>query len=236
MNKLVETVLREINSENNPYFVDLKNKTFSQEDFIETQIQFFFAVTFFSRPMAALAAKIPSPKLRLEIMRNVWEEHGEGDPQRIHGVTFQTLLKRLASVTPEKIEARSLWPEVRQFNTLLAGVCVIDEYLIGCATMGMVERMFCDISYWTAQGIINNGWLSSDQMIHYDLHKDLDVRHSQDFFDVLSASWNENPETQYYIEQGLRLGATAFYSLYEGLHRARKRRWIRNVTGPHSRA
>lgn len=31
----------------------------SREDFIETQIQFFFAVIFFSRPMAGLAGRMP---------------------------------------------------------------------------------------------------------------------------------------------------------------------------------
>jgi pyrroloquinoline-quinone synthase len=185
--------------------------------------------------MAALAAKIPTPELRIEIVRNVWEEHGEGNLGKIHGNTFIEFLRRLGSISPEQIEARALWPEVRIFNTTLVGACVLDEYLIGCAMMGMIERMFCDISAWIGQGVVVNGWLTREQMIHYLLHENLDVKHSQDFFDVLQPAWDARVENRYFIEQGLRLGATVFYGLYEGLSRGRKRRLTRDVKGPHVR-
>ena len=61
----IDSILSEINYKNNPYFQSLADGIFDKDDFIETQIQFYFAVTFFSRPMAALAAKIPLPHMRL---------------------------------------------------------------------------------------------------------------------------------------------------------------------------
>ena len=79
MNEIVEKVLAETDPHNNPYFVALRDGSFEKDDFVETQIQFYYAVVFFSRPMAAVAAKIPSAKQRLEVLRNVWEEHGEGN-------------------------------------------------------------------------------------------------------------------------------------------------------------
>ena len=39
-----------------------------------------------------------------------------------------------------------MWPEVRAFNTVLVGACVMDEYLIGAGVMGIIERMFSDIA------------------------------------------------------------------------------------------
>jgi pyrroloquinoline-quinone synthase len=235
MNNVIEGVLKEIDYPNNPYLVSLREKSFSKADFIETQIQFYMAVVFFSRPMGALAAKIPTPELRIEIVRNVWEEHGEGNPTKIHGNTFIEFLRRLGQVTVDQIDERALWPEVRIFNTTITGACVLDDYLVGCAMMGMIERMFCDISAWIGQGIVENGWLPKDQMIHYALHEDLDIKHSQDFFDVLKPAWDINSENRYLIEQGLRLGATVFYGLYEGLFRGRKRRVKRDLRGPHVR-
>jgi len=59
LNDLIEQVLKDTGYDVNPYFVNLQEKTFEKSDFVETQIQFFYAVIFFSRPMAALAAKIP---------------------------------------------------------------------------------------------------------------------------------------------------------------------------------
>lgn len=222
---VVERILSESRWRRNPYFEALREKRFDKADFVETQIQFYFAVIFFSRPMAALAARIPTAELRVEVLRNVWEEHGEGNLGLTHGSTFRELLSRLAGITEEQIEERALWPEVRVFNTALAGCCVLDEYLISCGAMGMVERMFSEISGWIGRGIVEAGWLPPGQMIHYDLHERLDVRHSDDLFDVLAVPWRAGgAEARYYVEQGLRMGATLFDGLYEGLWRSRARR------------
>jgi hypothetical protein len=236
MEKLIAEILRDTPYRDNPYFSALRGGEFEKPDFIETQLQFHNAVVFFSRPMAALAAKIPTPDLRVAILSNVWEEHGEGDPTRQHGSTFVEFLHRLdRSITPEELARRALWPEVRIFNTTLAGACVLDEYLIGCGMMGMIERMFCEISAWIGRGVVERGWLAADQMIHYNVHATLDIRHSQDFFDVLKPAWDSQPADRYYIEQGLRAGAVLFDGLYEGLYRNRKRRLMRDLPGPHAR-
>lgn len=224
MNDLIQRILDESDYAANPYFAALRDGSFEKDDFVETQIQFLFAVVFFSRPMAAVAAKIPEPKRRLEVLRNVWEEHGEGNTSLMHGETFQTLLERLAGVTAAEVSRRALWPEVRAFNTTLVGACVMDEFIVGVGCMGMIERMFCDISGWIGRAIVERGWLSEEKLIHYDLHEELDVRHSQDFFDVLRPSWDNSTEDRYYIEQGLRLGAYSFDQLYRGLYRSRQRR------------
>ncbi len=225
MNDLIAAILNEVPWRSNPYFAALREKRFDKADFVETQIQFYFAVVFFSRPMAALAAKIPSPELRMGILRNVWEEHGEGDTRITHGATFRELLHRLGGVDDADIERRTLCPEVRIFNTALSGCCVLDDHLVSCAVMGMIERMFSEISSWIGRGIVDNGWLTRDRLIHYNLHEALDVRHSDDFFQVLEGSWRRGgAEGRYYIEQGFRMGATLFDGLYEGLWRARARR------------
>lgn len=234
--ELIDTVLTESAYHNNPFFSALRDGSFRKEDFIETQIQFFFAVSFFNQPMAALAAKIPTPQLRIEVLRNVWEEHGEGDFSRVHGVTFTELLKRLGEIQPEDIEIRALWPEIRAFNTFLVGACVLDEYLTGVGIMGMIERMFAEISSWIGCGIVERGWLSQDRLIHYSLHSELDIKHSQDFFDILQHSWDKSKEDRYAIEQGLYLGAYVFNRLYEDLYNARTRRVFRETRGAHSRA
>ncbi|MEM9380106.1 MAG: iron-containing redox enzyme family protein [Planctomycetota bacterium] len=233
----VERVLAEADHARNPYFVALRDGSFTFDDFVETQIQFYFVVQFFSRPMATVAAKIPSAELRLEVLRNVWEEHGEGDLSRAHGATFREFLRRLAGLRSEELEARALWPEARLFDTALAGASALDEWIVGVAMLGMIERMFVDISGRIGRGVVERGWLAEDRMIHYDLHEALDVKHSQDFFDVLRGTWDEDPAARYYVEQGLRLGATAFDTLYRGLYRARGRRaWAPDRTGPHARS
>jgi hypothetical protein len=231
MQKLIDDVLADVAHRENPFFRALNDGSFAREDFLETQYQFYWAVTFFSRPMSALAAKIPDAARRTSILRNVWEEHGEGDPARTHATSFTTFLSRLAAVdaeaTQRELDKRPLWPEVRAFNTLLAGACVLDDFIIGAAALGMVERMFADISGIIGRAVVARGFLSAKDLVHYDQHETLDVRHASDFFEVLAPEWARGPEQQYLVEQGLRMGAMAFDQLFARLYRCRSRRWVR---------
>ena len=232
MQDLVDRVLADIYAHNKPYFAALRDGTFAKDDFVETQIQFFYAVVFFSRPMAVIAAKIPSAEMRVEVMRNVWEEHGEGEPEHMHGATFRLLLERLGGITLKDIESRVLWPELRAFNTALIGCATMDDWEVGTACFGIIERMFVDFSSWIGKAIIDQGWLPEDQLVHYKLHEEVDVRHSADFFSVLERSGEMDSRMRYCVEQGLRMGAYLFDQLYAGMYRARGRR----IFAPMSRA
>lgn len=231
LDELIDDIARETDHPTNPYLVALAESSFERADFLETQIQFHSAVVFFSRPMAAVAAKIPSRRLRVEVLRNVWEEHGEGHESDQHGSTFLEFLRRLGGVEEADIDRRPLWPEVRMFNTTLTGACVMDDYRVGVGVMGMIEFMFSDISARIGQAIVHHGWLSADRLTHYSLHRELDIKHAADFFDVLRPAWDEGTSSRYSIEQGLRLGAYAFDTLYRGLFAARARRWICEAPG-----
>lgn len=245
MERLIERILRDSGFRSNPYFQSLACGEFDRADFLETQIQFYHAVIYFSVPMERLAQKIPDEALRAPILLNVSEEHGEGDPARSHASTFREFLSRLGGVTVWDIERRALWPEVRLFNTALIGACTLEDHLVGAAMLGMIERMFSEISGWIGQGVVAHGWIAREHMVHYDLHQTLDVRHARDFFDVLRPAWNTGSpersslnapaESRYAIEQGLRLGAATFDSLYGGLYRNRRRRLVREDIGPQAR-
>jgi pyrroloquinoline quinone (PQQ) biosynthesis protein C len=217
------------------YFASLEDGSFERDDFVETQIQFLFAVVFFSRPMAILAARLPRPELRLSLLSNVGDEHGGGDLRLSHERTFLTLLERL-NVSRADIERRALWPEVRAFNTCLAGVCAMDDVYTAVAVLGIIEDLFAGLSARLGKGIVARGWLEAEAMIHYDLHAELDVDHAEDFYRLIEVPYEQDPRHAYQVEQGLELGACVFLGMYEGLYRARGRRVERSVTGPHSLA
>jgi pyrroloquinoline quinone (PQQ) biosynthesis protein C len=167
-----------------PYLRALADGSLSREDFVETQIQFLFAVVFFSRPMAALAGRLPRPEMRLSLLDNVRDEHGEGNLSLSHERTFLALLARLGVALPE-IERRALWPEVRAFNTVLAGACLLDDTLTGLAALGIVEDLFSGISAALGRGIVARGFLQAGELVHYQAHEVLDVSHAEGFYAVL---------------------------------------------------
>ncbi len=209
-------VLRKISILENPYFAALADGTMSLESFRQTQEQFFFAVTFFPRPMAALVARIPNPRARLDILHNLVEEHGEFQEDQFHHTTFQRFLASIGSRLDDA-EGAPLWPAVRAFNSVLSASCLLDELEVGVACMGIIECAFAGISAAIGTAVVERGWVSADNLVHYKLHAEIDERHAAEFFAVIEPRW-EDEGGRYSIEQGLKLGAYIFDRLYRDLH------------------
>jgi pyrroloquinoline-quinone synthase len=211
-------VLERVGIMRNPYLVDLQNGSMSLESFRRTQEQFFFAVTFFPRPMAALIGRIPNPKSRLDILHNLVEEHGEFQEEFFHHTTFQRFLETIGD-RPEKLPELSVWPPLRAFNSVLTCSCVLDELEVGVGCMGIIEYAFADISAVIGQAVVARGWVPREKLIHYALHATIDTRHAEEFFAVVEPSW-DNTQRRYFIQQGLELGAYIFDRLYRDMHAA----------------
>ncbi len=214
---VAEQVKLEIGIDTNIYFRSLHDGSMSLDGFRRSQQQFFFCVAFFSRPMMALVGRIPNPSRRLEILKNVVEEHGQFEESAFHQHTFESFLRSIGSDVRGLEDQGRQWPEIRAFNSSLIGACLLDELEVGIACMGIIEYCFVTISTRIAQEVVERGWLKEEELVHYRIHADIDIRHAQDFFELLEDPWIEG-ERRVWIEQGLRLGAYIFDRLYSSLH------------------
>ena len=215
--KCAEQILKKSGVLSNGYLKALSDGSMSKEMFRLSQEQFFFAVMFFPRPMSALVGRIPDPIQRLDILKNVVEEHGEFAESKFHQTTFQNFLTTLGSDVGSLGDKRALWPEVRAFNTVLAGSCSFSELEVGIGCMGIIELAFASISASIGASVVQHQWVDRDNLTHYSLHAKLDERHAAEFFQVIEDSWDD-PDRRHYIEQGLSLGAYVFKQLYESLY------------------
>lgn len=216
-----DEVLKRIGIFDNLYLHALADGSMSLEAFRMSQEQFFFAVSFFPRPMAALVGRIPDPKLRIDILHNLVEEHGEFQEELYHANTFQRFLRSIGSEKdPEEAE---VWPALRAFNNVLTSACVLDELEVGVGCMGIIEYAFADISAQIGKAVVDRGWVSEDRLVHYKLHAEIDTRHADEFFAVVEPRWDD-ARRQYYVRQGLELGAYVFNRLYLDMYEAGRRR------------
>ena len=215
--KRAEKVLKKSGVLTNGYLNALSDGSMTKEMFRQSQEQFYFAVKFFPRPMSALVGRIPDPIQRLDILKNVVEEHGEFTENKFHQSTFEQFLTSLGSDIESIGDEKSLWPEVRAFNTVLAGSCLLAELEVGVACMGIIELAFATISASIGASVVQRKWVDPDNLTHYSLHAELDERHADEFFRVIEDSW-DNPARRFYTEQGLTLGAYIFKQLYESLY------------------
>ena len=195
-----------------PYFIALGSQDMTRERFVDSQCQFFHAVGFFSRAMAALLARQPDSASRQVLMHNLAEEHGwdeekggEFRPAFAHDRTF---LQFLASLQSRPL---AQGPEVRAFNLALYGACVSETVPFAFACLGMIEYAFADISALIGNAVVQNHWVPSEGLVHYSLHAELDKRHAAEFFEVVE---NHPPED---VKAELDYGWHIFAQLYRSL-------------------
>ncbi|MDB5292784.1 MAG: iron-containing redox enzyme family protein [Phycisphaerales bacterium] len=211
-----DAILQRVDLLNNPYFKALGDGSMSKECFRATQEQFLFAVRYFPRPMAALISRLPEPTLRIGILHNIVEEHGDFEESRFHQNTFRQFLSSIGSAGP-KTDGPAMWPAVHAFNSILMSACACDELETGVCCLGIIERAFADISTLIGRAVVGRGWVAPNDLVHYTVHAELDVRHADDFFAMVEPEWDD-PRRRCAVEQGLELGAYAFDALYRGLY------------------
>jgi pyrroloquinoline-quinone synthase len=198
-----------------PFFRCLANGEMDRAAFMVTQQQFYHAVINFGRPLAMIAAAIPSYEERAGIIENLWEEHGKGDLTKTHGYSFREFLRRINH--GREVELVSPGVAVISFNCFLMQVCQEEDYLRGVAALGMVERLFADISCFIGTSVVHRGWIAKEELIHYNLHQELDHLHAEDFFKILR-NYSEDPKRSTAIVSGLEAGAASFLQLYHDLY------------------
>jgi pyrroloquinoline-quinone synthase len=185
----------------------------SREDFVRTQVQFLFAVEPYADCLAVLAARCESPKARRVLEQNVRDERGGDDPSHAHGQTFRALLGKLG-VSATQIDASTKWPCVEVFNAGVREACTSAPEQSGIATIAVIEDMFTDISARLGQGIVARGWLAREDVVHYDVHEQLDRIHADALYALLDPS-GESGVRQ--IEHGMARGVSLMVDLYAGL-------------------
>ncbi|MEI7374812.1 MULTISPECIES: TenA family transcriptional regulator [Dickeya] len=216
---LLETTTYAMNVAEHPYFSKLINGEISKQGFIDSQMQFAHLVQFFSRPMASMIANIPNAQRRMKIVENLWEEHGKGIPDKIHGRTILTLIDRLGG-NAKDLEKTPISANIEIFNVALKGIATFEDYRLAAAVFSSIERIFVEISSLICQAIIKHDWLPEEKITHYALHKEIDIEHAEDFLAVVEEDWaNNDEESKELIARGIRLGASLFMNVYTNFSR-----------------
>ena len=199
-----------------PYFNKLCAGEMSKGEFLNSQIEFAPLVHAFSRSLALVIANIPDALNRISLVENLWEEHGRGIKANVHGQTMLALIDRLGGMSSE-IDINKPSINARIFNEALRSVSSFEDYRFSASVFASIERTFVDVSTMTYKSIVDCGWLEKSRIIHYELHRELDVQHSEEFLLVVNKDWEDNEASRALIEGGIRFGSRLFANFYVGL-------------------
>jgi pyrroloquinoline-quinone synthase len=199
-----EAILARIGFASNPYFIALGDGSMSLEQFRASQEQFYFAVRYFPRPMAALISRMPDPLRRIDLLHNIVEEHGDFKQEDFHQNTFRKFLASIGGRSPDQAGV-VMSPGVHAFNNMLMAACLSDEVEVGVCCLGIIEHAFAGVSALIGKTVVERGWVAASNLTH-----------AEEFFAIVEPAW-DGVEGQAAIKQGLELGAYGFDQLYRSL-------------------
>ena len=215
MKKFISSLIESSPIDRQPFFLSLLNGTMDKEKFKETQIDFLDAVEFFSRPMFIISSKLDSYEDRGYIIENILDEHGNGELGNAHGNTFRQYLVSLGA-TEKQINNRKPNKAVLEYNNALIKCSTNNSTMRSIAMMGIIEERYSKISATIVREILKKKWIQKEQLTHYSLHEELDIEHSQGFYNIIKDNWSDADSSDE-IKKGLVLGNSMILNLYNDL-------------------
>lgn len=203
-------IMKNIN--NNRYITTLSNfNNVPIQNFLKSQECFISAVDHWSKVLGLLLTKLPSPKERLVIVQNLYDEHGQGNIEKSHVNTFISLLKSLnydkeIKLYNEELESYSI---IKKFNESLVNAINNESWTYSVAMLAMIEYVYIDISR-NIHNYLKN-FLKDSKINHYELHEIVDEGHYKDLLQLLDGVDAED------IDKGFEYGYELMDNMYHDL-------------------
>lgn len=212
MNSFIKELKDKTPLASHKYFSSLMNGSMSLELFKYSQLNFYSAVCYFSRPMFLLCSKMDSYTDRLTLLENIMDEHGNGDISNTHGETFKKYLLNLG-INDRKISEKISHPAVANFYSIIEKTINDSKIETAIAMLGIIEDRYAEISSSIALSTVKNGWLNTSQLVHYKNHQELDIYHAELFYKLVRNKWKEE-ESRLNIKKGLKEGNKVILDIY----------------------
>lgn len=196
-------------------------------DFLEStasveQMDYFFksdsALNILFFDLVALMLPGSLPQTRAEICKNLWDESGNGDPNRTHVGLYEHLLtQRNISLLDDRFTNLYTWQGYTGYNVFMLGATNRQHYYKSIGAMAVTELL--DPPQYTklVRGIKRLG-INEKHALYYTEHIEIDVDHADGWLNnVIKPLLMKKPEAANDIISGaiLRLQSCADY--YDGL-------------------
>jgi pyrroloquinoline-quinone synthase len=198
--------------EKHPLFERLTHGSFSRDAERRVALEIFHVVEAFPLFLSALITSIDDFRLRMELVDNLYEEHGRMNPERVHVVTYRGFLRALG--VSEEVFAASR-PELPSlcYNRALLDLCGRQSMAEGLGALAVIEEIVARVSPLAAAvGRARSG--GGPIGAHFGSHEVLDVSHAEELYAVaLRLPAASTP----LVQRGMRLGMYYHHRLYDDL-------------------
>lgn len=184
--------------------------------FVKSQSGFQSAIHAWSDCLLLLCKRCESRIDRRLLINNLYDEHGNGNPNDDHVETFNNMMRKLTgtqTVVCTGTEANT--PVMHFINDLTKEINDRPEnsvaYIAGM--LGMIEYTYIDVSN-AIYKYLNK--VCPEATTHYDLHSTVDVQHANDLFSIGLRNYDDS------MKAGMCRGFDIMNRFYQDISRSLK--------------
>ncbi len=216
--KALETELQEGISVilNHPFLQRLQDGRFNKKQLRYFAEQYSVYCRYFPRLLAAAAANIPDDETRAAIIKNLWEEHGEGNLNKSHRVLFYRFAAGLG-LSVEDLDKVTPLPTTRKCCETLIHLCHNGSFLESLGALGPGTEFFTNEEYRIiAEGLIKYDFFTEEDLEFWTVHISLDEIHYAEIVGAL-IPWTKPLENRNLIKKGAKKAIDLEILFWNGL-------------------
>jgi pyrroloquinoline-quinone synthase len=163
--------------EDRPFMRDFAAGKIPREKLARFAPSYCFQVDQFKRFIGAIYANAEPRDVRELMLENLWEEHGEGNPERDHTALVAKFVRALGAEIPDIYDVEPI-PEGRRWIDRILGICQKEHFVVGLAALSFGIEARTRTMAMLGQ-IYRDGYgLSEDDLEFFFMHLEADEEHA----------------------------------------------------------
>jgi pyrroloquinoline-quinone synthase len=134
VHKELTEVMNEQWFEDRPFLRDFAEGRVPKERLARFAASYCYQVDNFKRFVAAVYAQAEPRDVRELMLENLWEEHGEGNPERDHTALVARFARALGADIPDPYHVEPI-PESRAWIDRILRICKEEHFVVGLAAL-----------------------------------------------------------------------------------------------------
>jgi pyrroloquinoline-quinone synthase len=160
-----------------PFMQEFAQGKVPKENLARFAASYCFQVDNFKRFVAQVYANAEPREVRELMLENLWEEHGEGDPDRDHTVLVAKFARALGADVPDPYAVEPI-PESHEWIDRILKVCREEEFVVGLAAISFGIEFRTQTMAFLGQIYGEQYGLSEDDLEFFFLHLEADEEHA----------------------------------------------------------
>jgi len=195
-----------------PFLDQFEKGKFTDDGLRRFAIQWYKTARAHKESFPYLIGTVSDDHVRMDLIRILDEEYGNGDPNRIHARLLFNFLQALG-VTEEEVEHTPTDPLVQRFGEEVVRVWKNGPEALAFGLHYALEVMAAALHTALANGLESKDHFSPADIEYFLYHREAEQRHADVSRRGLEVYLHQ-PETS----RGMQMGEQLLHSLYEAFH------------------